>query len=98
MNLESSNKKSYTILAIDIYKKNPMLMTYYILYIIRKNANKLNSKFNTIYKNLQGMKIIIIENLYPKKGIVNRTLVILKIFHSQNHIGFNIITFDAPTL
>jgi hypothetical protein len=31
MNLESSNKKSYTILAIDTYFKNPILMKYYIL-------------------------------------------------------------------
>jgi hypothetical protein len=44
----------------------------------------------------KGMKIIIIENLYPKIRIVNRTLLIFKIFHSKNHIQHD--NFDAPTL
>jgi hypothetical protein len=57
------------------------------------NKTQSLAPFIKFYK---GMKIIIIKNLYPKIRIVNRTLVILKIFHSQNHIGFNIITLMHP--
>jgi hypothetical protein len=52
-------------------------------------TNKIQSLAPFI-KNYKGMKIIIIENLYIYIKIVNKTLVILKTFHSQNHIGENI--------
>jgi hypothetical protein len=47
--------------------------------------NKIQSLTPSI-KIYKGMKFIIIENLYPKIRIVNRTLVILKIFHSQFYL------------
>lgn len=45
--------------------------------------------FINIYRR---MKIIINKNLYPKIGIVMEHLVMSKVFHSQNHTEFNMIT------
>jgi len=89
MSLESSNKKCYAILANDIYKKIPI--RHDIQYIIRQtmaiNKTQNLAPFIKIYK---GMKIIIIATYIPKT--LMGQLVMLKIFHLQNHIGFNMIT------
>jgi hypothetical protein len=77
------------ILTTNIYKKNPIC--HDILYIIREtmpiNKTQILAPF---IKNYKGMKIIIIETYIPK--LLMGQLVMLKVFQSQNHIGFNMIT------
>ncbi len=89
MNSESSNKKCYAILASNIYKKIPIC--HDIQYIIRQTMPISKAQnLAPFIKNNKGMKIIIIETYIPK--LLMGQLVMLKVFHSQNHIGFNMIT------
>jgi ATP-dependent exoDNAse (exonuclease V) alpha subunit len=70
---KTSKQKSYTIVTTDTYKKGQICKD--IKYIIRQtmftSKTQCLESFIKIYK---GMKIIIIENLYPKLGIVNGSI------------------------
>jgi hypothetical protein len=70
---KTSKQKCYIIVATNTYKKGPICND--IKYIIRQtmSTSKIQclGPFLKIYKI---MKIIIIENLYPKVGIVNRNI------------------------
>jgi ATP-dependent exoDNAse (exonuclease V) alpha subunit len=67
---KTSKQKCYIIVATNTYKKGSICND--IKYIIRQTMSTSKTQclapFLKIYK---GMKIIIIENLYPELGIVN---------------------------
>jgi hypothetical protein len=53
------------------------------------NKTRDLTPFINIYR---GMKIIINKNIFLKIRIVMEHLVMSKVFHSQNHTEFNMIT------
>jgi hypothetical protein len=73
MNSTKLKQKCYIVIAIDIYKKNPICSD--IQYTIRQTmpTSKTQKLASFSFFN-KGMKVIIPENLYPKLGIVNRTI------------------------
>ncbi len=79
------------VLINNIYKTNPTHNDIQYIIIQTMSINKTHdlTPFINIYR---GMKIIITNNLYLKMGIVTECLVMSKVFHSQNHIEFNMIT------
>jgi hypothetical protein len=89
MNSESSNKTCHTILTTNIYKKIPI---YHDIQNITRQTMTISKIQNLIpfIKNYKGMKIIITKTYIPK--LLMGQLVMLNVFHSQNHIGFKMIS------
>lgn len=85
MNSKSSNQTCCTILIIDTYPKNSIYhnIQYTIMQTMTTNKTKNLAPFIKIYKRT---KIIFIDNLYLKIGIVNGTIGYVKtISFSKSH-------------
>jgi hypothetical protein len=70
IHLKTSTQKCYIIIATNTYKKGPICSD--IKYIIRQTMSTSKTQcLTSFFKIYKKMNIIIIENLYPKLGIVN---------------------------
>jgi len=94
---EKEDSICYTIVAKDTYKNKPLCED--IQFNIRRCVS--NSNNNILYpflKQYKCMRVMLIENLYPKFGLINRTIGIVCEIVMDDSIKEKKSTFIEPFL